>query len=608
MAGILKENESIKEFWLEPYSKHIEPKMICSTGISGKPAEWVPYRNEENFELKASPTNYRCVLLDFGKEVGGFPKLVFGKGSLRRIGVQAVESVEHILNPILAESFSRADPALCVEGLSVKAGKRVDLPHFGGFRYLWLYPEHPGRIALDKAWVEYTPHISDPDSCGYFLCSDEKLNRCWFVGFHTLEMCTVKPELGGPEGNKRIGEGEWVLIDGAKRDRLIWTADLGPAGSGIYVSNFNTDSIRDSLISLVLHQGRTGYIPACSPTTLTGKLNSSFFGDYVAWWIVCLYQYYMHTGDKETVMEYFPSVKRALSYMHSQCRGGLFRQTPLNMLEWCFSVVRLGKPSYTNVMYYWALNCAAHLAHEIGEEEISTGFVSRAYRLGEAIERELLNAEKGVYVDTTVDKNRVPQDANSLAIVSGMVTEPQTQIRILEYLKEKTWVEWGATNVDIPYYRLTPGLQPHNKRVIPFMNYYEAQARFIAGDHEGAMELMKRCWVKMVESEPKTTFWEWKGKEGGIDNHLSSLCHAWSAGIVSLLTKHVLGIRPASAGYKRFFFDPSPCGLKWIEGRIPVPGGGFIEARIERKRSGYEKKFSAPRGIKLEEGRLLVHA
>jgi hypothetical protein len=132
---------------------------------------------------------------------------------------------------------------------------------------------------------------------------------------------------------------------------------------------------------------------------------------------------------------------------------------------------------------------------------------------------------------------------------------------------------------------------------VPFMNNYEVLARFAARDDAGAMELIRRCWGGMVDSEPGTTFWEWSGKHGGVDGHLTSLCHGWSAGVVPLLSKYVLGLRPSGPGYRSYVFDPRPSGLDWVEGRVPVPGG-FIEARVERKKGGgYAMNCRAPKGM-----------
>ena len=77
-----------------------------------------------------------------------------------------------------------------------------------------------------------------------------------------------------------------------------------------------------------------------------------------------------------------------------------------------------------------------------------------------------------------------------------------------------------------------------------------------------------------------------------------SLCHGWSAGVVPLLSKFVLGIRPVGVAYKQFQFDPRPAGLEWVEGRVPVKGG-FIEARVEKAGDGYDVHVKAPKGMEL---------
>lgn len=65
-----------------------------------------------------------------------------------------------------------------------------------------------------------------------------------------------------------------------------------------------------------------------------------------------------------------------------------------------------------------------------------------------------------------------------------------------------------------------------------------------------------------------------------------------------LLTKYVLGIRPASAGYASYRFDENLEDLEWAERRVPVPGG-FIEARIEKTSKGIVKRVNAPVGMEL---------
>lgn len=600
MKSVLKETGAIKDFWLEPFSRKVYPRAVGLTNLEGSVIEWTSFAPNRYNQVVLKPLRANGLLLDFSMEVGGYARLKIRCDDQFSLGVQAVESTGHIVKPVLSRLLSGRDPGIKDFRIKINKDCVAEVPHCGGFRYLWVYPLSFGSVRIEKAWVEYTPHIPEsPDSTGYFLCSDEILNRAWFAGMHTVEVCTIDPKLGGPDSNSRVGEGEWVIIDGAKRDRLIWTAGLSPAGAAQYMSVYNTDAVRDSLLSLGKLQRKDGYIPACSQTNLLTKIGGSLFGDYVAWWIITLYQYYLHTADRETIRELFPVVKRALSYLHSQTRGGLFRQTPFNGCEWCFSIWRQGRPSYTNIVYYWALNCASFLAYELGEDEFSTGCVSRAYRLGEAVFRELWNSQKGVFIDTTENGKRVPQDANCLSIVSGLVSEPEEVIRILDYIRGTMWEPWGSVNVDVPYLRhISSALIPHNRKVVPFMNNFEVLARFMAQDNRNAVELIRRCWGNMVENEPGSTFWEWVGNGGKVDIHPVSLCHSWSAGVAALLSKFVLGVRPAGVGYIKFRFDPRCEGLDWVEGRLPTPYG-FIEARVERKGDSYIRTFKAPKGVEL---------
>jgi hypothetical protein len=373
MAGVLKEAGAVREYWLEPSSRKVTPVSLSVTDFSGRVLDTVPYAERAGLELRMSPLARTGILADFGREVGGYPRITFSRGSGRRVGVQAVESRSHLMSPLVIEPLSLADPSVYYAHAKARDGRQVELPHCGGFMYLWIYPERPGRVALQDVTVTYTPHIADRDSCGYFLCSDDTLNRAWYAGLHTVQMCTIDPRLGAADSRHKLSDSDWVLVDGAKRDRLVWTGDLGPGGAALYASFYDTDVIRDSLVSLSAFQEKNGYIPACSVGPVPARVAGGLFGDYVAWWVVALYQYYVHTGDIELVRELFPVIKRALSYLHEQCRGGLFRQTPTNMFEWCWTVFRVGKPSYTNIMYYWALNHAASMANDIGEDDVSIG-------------------------------------------------------------------------------------------------------------------------------------------------------------------------------------------------------------------------------------------
>lgn len=70
----------------------------------------------------------------------------------------------------------------------------------GGFRYMTLVHNTTGNIAVEKISVQYTamPHYEDDQMAnytGYFHCDDDLLNRIWYAGAYTNQLCTVSNDL-----------------------------------------------------------------------------------------------------------------------------------------------------------------------------------------------------------------------------------------------------------------------------------------------------------------------------------------------------------------------------------------------------------------------------
>ena len=115
----------------------------------------------------------------------------------------------------------------------------------GGFRYLSLLHNTTGGIEVQQVTVQFTPmpHWQDNklgDYTGYFHCNDELVNRIWYAGAYTNQLCTIDPNHGNAlvhfdevtsESNQTMTDTWWnnatitngssSLVDGAKRDRLV---------------------------------------------------------------------------------------------------------------------------------------------------------------------------------------------------------------------------------------------------------------------------------------------------------------------------------------------------------------------------------------------------
>ncbi len=160
----------------------------------------------------------------------------------------------------------------------------------------------------------------------------------------------------------------------------------------------------------------------------------------------------------------------------------------------------------------------------------------------------------------------------------------------------------------------------------PFLGYHVLEARALAGDHAGAIDLIRDYWGAMIDLGA-TTFWEdfdldWVAGSGRIDAVVPaglrdihaglgrniqrgmglSLCHAWSAGPTAWLSRHVLGIQPLEPGCRVVRIDPHLGDLSRAEGTFPTPLG-VIHVRHHRQPDGsIATEFEAPEGIEVVAG------
>ena len=214
----------------------------------------------------------------------------------------------------------------------------------GGFRYMSIWHNSTGILSLSSLSVNVTvePDAEDlREYTGYFHCDNDKLNRVWYAGAWTNQLCLMDPAYGnaldvpsddwyyntsvasksppGPQfSSLTINiDGTSVLIDGAKRDRLVWPGDIYVSGPSIFVSTNRLDGIRNGIDSIMILQQPNGRLPwAGTPFDLDGEFPFSF--TYHHYTLIDLYDYYIFTGDLEYVEKYWHQYKLALHWSLSQ--------------------------------------------------------------------------------------------------------------------------------------------------------------------------------------------------------------------------------------------------------------------------------------------------
>ena len=456
-----------------------------------------------------------------------------------------------------------------------------------GYRYALVTPRN-GPVRLNGAHVESevaaSPRAGIPYP-GNFRCSDALLTRIWYAGVYTLELCA----LDQPR----------VILDGAKRDRLVWTGDLWAAALVAYVSSGDTLAVRNSLSLLASLQRPDGYIPpVANPRPGQASLLANLvqaglrFTEYVCWWAIALYDYYWHTGDVEFTREMYPALEAALGWLQQQIspRDGLIRVARRRAGNWHPPELPTGILTPVNCLAAWAFQAGAALARALGTNARAEAWQLQWHSLVQAINGRLWHHERGVYL--LCDRYPiVVQDANAAAVLAGVAGPGRSQ-QAMAYLAERLRCPFGPLTAE----ESTPAMDSY---VSPFASFYELLARARLEDTPELLDMIRTCWGYMVQTDPASTFWEKMSPEGrpqpypGRPASQTSLAHAWSAGPTYVLSSAILGVQPLAAGYARAAVEPqvedvqSIVGevLSWAEGTVPTPHGG-ISVRWQRPEPG----------------------
>lgn len=235
-----------------PESRTVSPVRILESDHSVRSAYPGPARLN----------NGSILVFDFGKEVGGIVTVTYtasGEGSL---GLAFSES-RNFTGPVSDESNGGGGPdgALYASINSTRGSYTLPLEKLrGGFRYLSLFAQSDTSINVDIDAIEleisFQPAWSNLRAyAGYFDSSDQLLNRIWYACAYTVQTNTVPPNTGrvwGPPptgwlNNAVLGTGDSVIVDGAKRDRAVWSGDLGISIPSVLVSTGDLDSVKNAL-------------------------------------------------------------------------------------------------------------------------------------------------------------------------------------------------------------------------------------------------------------------------------------------------------------------------------------------------------------------------
>ena len=474
-----------------------------------------------NLTAASTIKNKNEYLIDFGKETFGFVKLHGIKGA-GKISLYYGESKEEALS---------VDEAMTLDRLSFEKNVLADsvMPLSKAFRYVNIICD--GNVSIDSASMLY--EYADVKQRGSFTCSDDLINKIYDVSKYTLELNTRE-----------------FFIDGIKRDRWVWSGDAYQSYLMNYYSYFDNPTVTRTMMAL------RGKDP------VTSHINTIL--DYTFYWFISVYDYYLYTGDKKFIEQFYPRMQSLMDYCLSRRnRNGLVEglSGDWTFIDWAAGLSKKGEVSFEQMLFARSLETMSLCADIANDKTNTTEYKKLAADIKEKVFSIYWNQQKNALVHSRVDGKQtenVTRYANMFGIFFNYFTEQQ-KLAVKQHVL------------------LNDSIQ---KITTPYMRFYELEALCAMGEQSYVLKEMKSYWGGMLDLGA-TSFWEEynPGKKGA--EHLAmygrkfgkSLCHAWGASPIYLLGKYYLGVSPTRPGYEAYTIQPQLGGLQWMQGKVPTPNG-----------------------------------
>ena len=388
-----------------------------------------------------------------------------------------------------------------------------------------------------------------------------------------------------------------VIMDGAKRDRVVWSGDLGVEVPNVFYTTGAANFVRGSLQLLGSYQVADGESGTnVNPTVPLGtfpQTGSNYSAAYSMDEVDNIATYYLYTGDLSFVRSEWPMITRELAYNESMVDGrGLLVTNDDDGMDWdYYDGNKTGEVTAYNDIYYQTLTSAASMADALGLSVEAYVYRQEASSLRTAINEYLFDSSTGLYVLSNLHPAAVAQDGNSLAVLFGVAPE-QKDATILGTLskalcpRRRTAQSHSATNAGF------------RAAVSPFVTNEEVEALFATDDTAAATSLLQTLWGYMDAPGPDDTGadWELVGTNGSPGfGDATSLAHGWASGATADLSSYVLGVEPSTAGFQTWSVEPHPGSLSWVEGDVPTPHGTIDVRWAQDQSSGrFALQVTAP--------------
>lgn len=499
-------------------------------------------------DLVIPPHARASLLLDQGHLTMGYPVLATSGGK----GATAVLTYAEGL----FDAQGRKGDRNTVDGKTIR-GVRDRIAFDGGsdrrFRTLWLRTWRYVQLDVETGDAPLAIHDLHSIFTAYpfeqraaFDSDQPWIAGVWEIGWRMLRLSAFESFWDTPyyEQLQYVGDARieaLLSLYNAGDDRLARHA----------IRLFDESRMTDGLTAASWPTSAPGYIPSFS-----------------LWWVAMLHDYAMLRDDPAFVRRYLPGMRGVLAWFerHVDASGMLGPMEWWNFLDWNGRFGERGVPPGADGGNSTAFTLQfAHvlkLAADIDPAEAAR-YRRLAARLIAAARAKAWDGKRGLFADSP-EKSLYSQQTNALAVLAGAVSPAERRALMQRVLADESLVQASF------YFR-----------------FYVDEAMREAGLADRYLERLEP-WRAMIATGLTTT------PENPEPTRSDS--HAWSAHPNYALLATVLGVRPASPGFRTVEVAPALGPLQRASGKVPHPAG-TIEVTLERRGAGVHGTVTLPPGI-----------
>ncbi len=364
---------------------------------------------------------------------------------------------------------------------------------FNGERITYEIPAGVKIISL-----KYRESGYNTEFCGSFTCDNSDMNTLWQKALRTLYVTMRDNFMDCPDRERAQWWGD------VTNEMMLTVYSLSPSSYNLYRKGVSTmlsyiDPKTKVLQTVVPIKNDYFELP-CQQLAGVGGL-----------WI-----YYTYTGDLDFIKSVY---KAAADYVNlwKISESGLVEHRK-GSWDWQDWGNKIDVPPLENAWYCYALSAVKNMAELLGDTNASKEFDVRIQALRKAY--QVLWTGEGY---KSSENDGYDDRGNAVAVLSGLCD------------KEK--------------YGKIKKILFDTRNSSPYMEHYVLEALCCMGEFELAERRMCERYAEMIRTD-YSTLWENWVRFDGTSNH------AWSGGPLVVMSKHIAGIKPLTAGYAKTLIKP----------------------------------------------------